>query len=76
MGVDHSVDLVIGYVLPLSDFFKKLLKHRPQKSHKEDRFDPKSGKIVVNRALCECEVANGPSLGDQACAAQMAAMDQ
>jgi hypothetical protein len=32
--------------------------------------DPKSGKIVVNRALCECEVANGPSLGDQACAAR------
>jgi hypothetical protein len=32
--------------------------------------DGKTGKIVVTRALCECEVANGPSLGDLACAAR------
>jgi len=33
-------------------------------------FDAKSGKIVVGKALCECEVANGPSLGDLACGAR------
>jgi hypothetical protein len=30
--------------------------------------DAKTGKMVVTRALCECEVANGPSLGDLPCA--------
>lgn len=30
--------------------------------------DAKTGKIVLAKALCECEVANGPSLGDLSCA--------
>jgi len=46
MSVDHSADLVVGYVIPLESFFEKLLKHHPEKSHKEDRFDPKSGKKI------------------------------
>jgi hypothetical protein len=33
-------------------------------------FDAKSGKIVVGKALCECDVANGPSLGARDCAAR------
>ena len=32
--------------------------------------DAKTGKIVVNRALCDCQVANGASLGDLSCAAR------
>jgi hypothetical protein len=32
--------------------------------------DAKTGKIVVAKALCECAVANGPSLGDLPCAAR------
>ncbi|MEA2691411.1 MAG: hypothetical protein QOJ16_798 [Acidobacteriota bacterium] len=32
--------------------------------------DAKTGKIVVTKALCECEVANGPSLGNLTCAAR------
>jgi len=31
-------------------------------------YDVKSGKIVVGKALCDCVVANGPSLGDRSCA--------
>jgi hypothetical protein len=30
--------------------------------------DAKTGKMIVTRALCECAVANGPSLGDLPCA--------
>jgi len=44
MSVDRSAELVIGYVIPLQSFFQKLLQRHPQKSHKEDRFDPKTGK--------------------------------
>src|SRR5262249_26507447 len=33
-------------------------------------FDAKTGKVVVGKALCECVVANGPSLGNLPCAAR------
>jgi len=33
-------------------------------------FDAKTGQVVVGKALCECLVANGPSLGDLPCAAR------
>jgi len=31
-------------------------------------FNPKTGKVESTSALCECAVANGPSLGDLSCA--------
>jgi hypothetical protein len=33
-------------------------------------FDARTGKVVLTKALCDCEVANGPSLGTLPCSAR------
>jgi hypothetical protein len=44
MSVDRSAELIVGYVIPVEDFFKPLLVESKEVFHMEDRFDPKTGK--------------------------------
>src|SRR5271167_2907239 len=47
MSTDYDASLYIGYVIPVEDFFKNLMKHTPEKSHMVPRFDPETGKKVT-----------------------------
>lgn len=58
MGIDYSVNLGIGYIIDSEDLFAPFRVDIPEKSHMEDRFDPKTGKKiapvkVVDEEACE-----------------------
>lgn len=57
MSVERSAETVIGYVIPVQDFFKVggLLQHTPERFHMEKRFDPKSGKEVAPVKIVDSE---------------------
>lgn len=47
MSVDHSANVIVGYVIPVQCFFKPLLKFVPEKWHMEKRYDPITGKEIA-----------------------------
>jgi len=44
MATNLKARAVVGYVVPVEDLFRRLLRRRAGIVHKEDRFDPRTGK--------------------------------
>lgn len=47
MSTEHAANTVVGYTIPIGSFFKPLLRHHPEESCMEARFDAKTGKKVA-----------------------------
>lgn len=66
MSVDHSAETIVGYVIPVEDFFKPLLVKSKEVSHMEDRFDPKSGKkLDKQEKVIDREAGFNVKVGDE-----------
>ena len=44
MSHEYGASLVIGYAIPVEDFFKGMVVHQKETSHTEPRYDPITGK--------------------------------
>ncbi len=70
MGIDYSFSLAVGFVVEMDSFTKPFIVVAEEKSHMEDRFDPKSGKKlapvkVIDQAEEQAYVYKGTTYEDQ-----------
>jgi len=70
MGIDYSFSLDIGYKISGEDLPDSMRKLTEEKSHMEDRFDPKTGKklapakVVDEEGGLECFLLDGKEIED------------